>query len=412
LYLLLLLAAASGRAESTLELELLGEAISIERFPAKGQQLVLYVAPGYGFNPRGPATAQALAGLGIEVWMLDLAENFFIPHGNDSSHQFDGRYVAAVIEQAHAQSGKNVTLMSSSFGAIPTLRGARQWQLNNSQLQQPYLNGAILFSPELYRSIPALGDEPEFEPITAATNIPIMIYQSELRNNRWQLENVVQRLQQGNAVVYQKILPDIVSFFYEIDELPKTLQTRRELPKEFPRIIGLLQATRTPVTAEPLHKPSKARSKGLDIGLKQYRGNKHPLPLDLEDMQGRRVLRDDFRGKVTVVNFWATWCPPCIEEIPMLNRLRQKMQGEPFELLSINFGQEKATIAEFLRQVKVAFPVLLDEKGRASGDWNTVVLPSTYVIGPDGEFAYAVNAAIEWDSPEVVAALRRLAAGE
>jgi thiol-disulfide isomerase/thioredoxin len=409
--LLLLLAAVDSRAES-LELELLEETLSIERFPAQGRQLVLYVAPGYGFNQRGTATAQALAKLGIEVWMLDLAENFFIPHGNESSHQFDGRYVAAVIEQAHAQSGKNITLLSSSFGAIPALRGARQWQLNNRRLKQPYLNGAILFSPELYRSIPALGEEPEFEPITSATTIPVMVYQSELRNNRWQLDNVVQRLQQGGAVVYQKILPDIVSFFYEIDELPKTMQTLRELPKELPRIIQLLQTTPTPLTAATLAQPATERSKGLDIQLKKYRGNRTPQPFDLRNIDGQRVVRKDFRGKVTVVNFWATWCPPCIEEIPMLNRLRQQMQGRPFELLSINFGQEKATIAEFLQQVQVEFPVLLDEKGRVAGDWNTIVLPSTYVIGPDGRFAYSVNAAIEWDSPEVVAALQRLAAGQ
>ena len=409
--LLLLLVAVDSRAES-LELELLEETLTIERFPAQGKQLVLYVAPGYGFNQRGTATARALADLGIEVWMLDLAENFFIPHGNESSHHFDGRYVAVVIEQAHAQSGKNITLLTSSFGAIPVLRGARQWQRNNAELKQPYLNGAILFSPELYRSIPALGEEPEFEPITSATNIPLMIYQSELRNNRWQLDKEVQQLQQGGAMVYQKILPDVVSFFYEIDELPKTLQTLRELPKEFPRIIKLLQTTPTPLTVAALTQPVTERSKGLDIKLKKYRGNKTPQPFDLVNIDGQRVVRKDFRGKVTVVNFWATWCPPCIEEIPMLNRLRQKMQDRPFELLSINFGQKKAIIAEFLQQVQVDFPVLLDEKGRTAGEWNTVVLPSTYVIGPDGRFAYAVNAAIEWDSPEVVKALERLAASQ
>jgi thiol-disulfide isomerase/thioredoxin len=186
------------------------------------------------------------------------------------------------------------------------------------------------------------------------------------------------------------------------------LKILRELPAEIPRIISLLQATPTPLSAVELAEAEITARKGLDIKLKPYKGNKKPLPLDLQNIKGERVVRTHFRGKVTVVNFWATWCPPCVEEIPMLNRLRSKMNGNDFELISINFGEEKATIEAFLKKVNVEFPVLLDEKGRTSGHWNTVVLPSTYVIGPDGKFAYAVNAAIEWDSPEVVEAIRIL----
>jgi thiol-disulfide isomerase/thioredoxin len=173
----------------------------------------------------------------------------------------------------------------------------------------------------------------------------------------------------------------------------------------------MLEATPTPLRAAKLIEAEEVENRKLDIGLKKYRGGRSPLPLDLLSMDGDRVVRKQYRGKVTVVNFWATWCPPCVEEIPMLNRLREKMADVNFELLSVNFGQEKSTIHDFLKQVYVEFPVLLDDKGKTAGDWNTIVLPSTFVIGPDGEFAYAVNAAIEWDSPEVVAELKRLAGG-
>ena len=405
-----LISAKHLSAKEDFSLDVLGEEFTLLRFPADAKkdinQLVLYVAPGYGFNIRGTNTAQALSELGIEVWMVDLAENLFLPGGNETTHKLDGRYVAKLIKAAHQNTGKNITLLSSSFGAIPVLRGARLWQAGNPT--SPYLNGAILFSPELYKSIPALGLDPDFEPITSATNIPLMIFQSALRNNRWQLENVVQHLEAGGAVVYQKILPDVVSFFYQIDELPKTLETLRDVPTEFPRIIRLLQATPTPLIAVEVPKLNPKMKIGPALGLRKYQGVKQPLAFDLLDMSGRRVQRSDFKGKVTVVNFWATWCPPCVEEIPMLNRLREKMQGENFELLSVNFGQSKDVIQEFMDKVHVDFPVLLDEGGRMAGDWNTIVLPSTFVIGPDGKFAYAVNAAIEWDSAEVVAALKEL----
>lgn len=413
LFVSALFAGPSAHANESLTLEVLGEEFTLQRFPADEKklknQLVLYVAPGYGFNIRGTNTAQALSKLGIEVWMVDLAENLFLPSGNETTHSLDGRYVAEIIERAHKKTGKNITLLSSSFGAIPALRGAREWQKGDQQ--QAYLNGAILFSPELYRSIPALGVDPDFEPITSATNIPVMLLQSELRNNRWQLDNVVQRLEKSGAVVYQKILPNIVSFFYQIDELPETVRTLRELPNEIPRIIKLLQATPTPLVAAELPQLRPAKKIGPAIKLRKYQGAKPPLPLDLRNINGQRIVRKEFRGKVTVVNFWATWCPPCVEEIPMLNRLRAKMKGHNFELLSINFGQDEAVIAEFLKKVNVEFPVLLDEGGRVAGDWNTIVLPSTFVIGPDGKFVYAVNAAIEWDSAEVVQALQDLAGG-
>ena len=409
-FLFLLIACSSTvRADANLSLDVLGEEFTLQHFPASGNQLILYVAPGYGFNVRGTATAKALADLGVEVWMLDLAENLFVPHGNESIHGFDGRYVASIIEKAYEKSGKNITLLSSSFGAIPVLRGARLWQANNSKLDHAYLNGAILFSPELYRTTPPLGTDPEFEPVASATNIPVMIYQSALRNNRWQLGSVIERLEKNKATVYRKILPEIVSFFYQIDELPMTLKTLRELPAEIPKVIRLLEATPTPINAVEIAHAEKIKNKSLDISLKKYVGDKTPLPLDLHDIHGERVIRNDYKGKVTVVNFWATWCPPCVEEIPMLNRLSKKMEGRNFELLSINYGQEKSTISEFLKKVNVEFPVLLDDGGRTAGNWNTIVLPSTFVVGPDGEFAYAVNAAIEWDSPEVVTALKRLA---
>jgi peroxiredoxin len=85
------------------------------------------------------------------------------------------------------------------------------------------------------------------------------------------------------------------------------------------------------------------------------------------------------------------------------------MKNSNFELLFINYAEEKATITEFLNKVDVKFPVLLDEKGRTAASWNTIALPSTFIIGPDGKIAYGVNAAIEWDSQEVVNTLKKLA---
>lgn len=410
LSLFMLMNAYAVHANNNLTLDVFGDPVNLEQYPSAGDQLILFIAPYYGFNERSKDVAVILSDLGIEVWMVDLVDNYFLPYNVDSIRAIDGRIVANIIEQAHAKTGKNITLFSSSYGAIPLLKGARQWQLNNSSLVNAYLNGAILFSPELYMGVPALGEDPEFEAITSATNIPIMIYQSALRNNRWQLNNVVQRLEKGNAIVYQKIIPNIASIFYKLTDKPdaETITALDKIPKEFPQVIKLLQSTPTPLKAVELKKIEDTKSVGLDTGLRKYHGKKTPMPIDLISLDGERVVRSDYKNKVTVINFWATWCPPCVEEIPMLNRLKEKMQGTDFDLFSINYGEDTAVIKKFLQTVNVHYPVLLDEEGRISGQWNTIILPSTYVIGPDGQFAYSVNAAIEWDNPKVVEAMKAL----
>ena len=84
------------------------------------------------------------------------------------------------------------------------------------------------------------------------------------------------------------------------------------------------------------------------------------------------------------------------------------MQGQPFELITINYAESAKTIHEFMQKVSVQFPVLLDPKGMTAQRWNVIGFPSTFVIGPDGHIRYGVNAAIHWDSEEVVNTLKAL----
>ena len=92
-----------------------------------------------------------------------------------------------------------------------------------------------------------------------------------------------------------------------------------------------------------------------------------------------------------------------------LNRLRQSLADVPFELISVNYAQRPDEIATFMDKVNVDFPVLLDNDGRVSAQWEVIAFPSTFVIGPDGRIQHGVNAAIHWDSPQVIEQLRRLA---
>ena len=84
------------------------------------------------------------------------------------------------------------------------------------------------------------------------------------------------------------------------------------------------------------------------------------------------------------------------------------MKGLPFELISINYAEDKKTILEFMKKINVEFPVLLDKDGSFAKKWNVIAYPSTFVIDKNGNIKYGVNAAIEWDSPEFISKIKSL----
>lgn len=394
-----------------LSVEIEDDELSLRRFNAVGNHLIIWVSPGFGDSEREYDVAYAISKRNIEVWHVDLAESLFMPQSISTLRALDGRYVAALIKHAHQQTAKDVTLMTRSYGALPVLRGARQWQQqvsSEAQNKADYLTGAILFSPELYSEIPPLGFEPIFDPIASATNIPIMLYQAGRYGNRWQLEKTLAQLHNGGAPVYLKILPDVTGVFYTNDTSAETRAVLEKLPIEIKNVVAMLKRTPTTTAPQRFRSLDKSGKSHLDVTLIPFSSQMQPQTLELKNINGEMFTRNDFTGKVTVVNFWASWCGPCVEEIPALNRLRERMRGKPFELISINYAERPRQIREFLDMVRVDFPVLLDEDGSYSAKWNVLVYPATFVIAMDGSIAYGVNGAITWDSDDIVLKLKAL----
>jgi len=370
---------------------------------------MLSIAPSYGLHKRSMQIAKQLANLGIEVWQIDLADSLFLPQSTELMRSLTGRYVADLIKVAQQQTDKKIILSTSSYGAIPLLRGARLWQLENPNSQ--YLIGAILFSPDLYTTVPSLGLPAEYLPIASATNIPIMIFQDGIRSNRWYVDNLVDSLKIGGSQPFLKILPGVSALFFDEDEAPETLQALAKLPQDIKASIVLLEKMPTPRKVVALTRQFKTVGSGIDVHLKPFKGKFLPYAIDLKDAAGKRYQRKDYKDHVTIINFWATWCPSCVEEIPSLNRLKQAMRDIPFDLISVNYAEKPDTVLQFLKEVDAQFPVLMDESGQISRNWKVIAFPSTFVIGPDGKIHYGVNAGIRWDDPSVVNRLRQLYAG-
>jgi len=382
-----------------------GDEITVEQFPASGKYLMVWLAPEYGLRGAHRSLARMLTKQNIEVWQSDIVTSLFLPQGSTSIKKLNGKNVADVIEYAHKTTGKKIIVSGDSYASISALLGAHQWQQRKQA--NPYLIGAILFSPYTYATIPPLGQLPEYMPIISATNIPIMIYQAKNNGNIGQFDTLVEKLQQHGNPVYTRLTPKVMSLFYEEKPSAEMLLQVKPLPINIKKMITILE--KHPVPSNPITlKNLKGNKSGIDIYLKEYKGNISPVPINLTNAYGKYVKKDNFEKQVTLINFWATWCPPCVQEIPSLNRLKNKMKGFPFELISINYAEDKRTITEFMKKVKVDFPVLLDKNGDFARKWNVITYPSTFVIGKDGKIKYGVNAAIEWDNPEFIDKLKSL----
>jgi thiol-disulfide isomerase/thioredoxin len=136
-------------------------------------------------------------------------------------------------------------------------------------------------------------------------------------------------------------------------------------------------------------------------------GSSAAQPLELEDLEGRTHRLADYRGKVVLVNFWATWCAPCREEMPSLERLRSSLEGRPFVVLAVNVAEGGRVAGDFMKAMPLGFTVLLDRDGSTTRAWGARILPATYVLGTGGEVRFRHFGALDWSSAE---AQRRITA--
>ena len=134
--------------------------------------------------------------------------------------------------------------------------------------------------------------------------------------------------------------------------------------------------------------------------LKPWTGGATP-ELALADLAGKEHRLADYRGRVVLVNFWATWCEPCREEMPSIDKLRSSLDGKPFAVLAVNLAEPLSRIEKFAAAVPVGFPLLRDRDGTASKAWKAKLLPASFLIGRDGRIRYVAYGELDWSSEPV-----------
>ena len=409
LSLFLLVAPLICRAESLNINTTDGNEISVERFSAEGTQLFIWLPHEASPQSVDVKLAAEVAKLGVEVWLADLFTANFLPVAASSMEQIPPEQITALIDRA-ISTGKQVFLLSSGRGAVPMLRGARHWQQQHPTAQQ--LAGVILLSPKLFVETPDPGLEGELMPVTTATNLPVYILQSALSPWFWKLPKVVSALEEGGSEVYVQRLAKVRDRFYfrpDADGQEKSLADK--LPGLLTQAAWLLQqlpARDRQAVAKAITTPA-VRSSKKDLRLQAYKGNPQPPALVLDSLAGKKIDLKDLRGQVVLVNFWASWCPPCVHEMPSMARLMDSYKGKPFTILAVNMAEDQATIQQFIKtKVKVNYPIVLDKDGQALRTWKVFAFPTSYLIDRHGVIRFAVFGSIDWDSREIMSTINTL----
>ncbi|HNQ03205.1 MAG TPA: TlpA disulfide reductase family protein [Thiobacillaceae bacterium] len=396
-----------------------GDQLEVRTWGTQGKgPLFIWLLNQYGEREQADILAQRLADRGATVWRVDLLDSLLLERTADAIRGVDGKALARLIQHATRGSQRPIVLVACDRMATPALRGLRAWQEAGGDNTQ--VAGAVLFFPNLYRGTPVAGEAPELLDIVGATNLPVTIMQPDLGTNRTRLNDLLRALRTGGSAAYAWLVPEVRDYYLMQVEKPVSeslqamagpvpapvLRAIQAAPDQLMQVAHLLAAT------PRARGPSPVRL-GEDLPMAPAYGlikrPARPAPaLALTDARGRPHDLAKSRGRVTLVNFWATWCPPCVHEIPSMNLLAAAYDERDFAIVSVNFKEDPEHIRAFMNKVAVDFPVLMDADGSASARWRVFAFPSSFLLDRKGRIRYSVNTAIDWDTDEVRTVIDRL----
>lgn len=130
--------------------------------------------------------------------------------------------------------------------------------------------------------------------------------------------------------------------------------------------------------------------------------------IGLIDLDGKKWSLSDLKGHPVIINFWATWCPPCIEEMPSIERAWNIVKDEGIQIMAISYGEDQDLVEAFKARYPMSFPVIADTTGNVVRQWPVQGLPTTVVLNSAGEIVYKVVGTREWDDIEILDKIRAL----
>lgn len=386
-----------------------GTDIPVAVYAAEHGPVLLWFPSEHGILAGHHRQAGHLQDAGVEIWLPDPFSGYFLPTAPSSFDRIPVELVSSLIEKASANGDRPVFVFGNDRAAPWLLEGLRRWQTDHPGAT--HLAGLLLMSPYLHTGLPEVGEEAEFQPIARATNLPIYLMQPLLSPQYPLVREVRALLSEGGSDVAVRILPDVRDrFFFRPNTLPAEEALKPNFGNELLRgmqIVARLPPARTAV-AIPETQVRTATPTRQERRLEAIRDTPDAPPLRLPDLDRHDHDLRDYRGEVVLINFWASWCPPCVYEMPSMQRLEDHLRDRGFRILAVNIGESEETIRDFLDQIGTEFIILLDPRSESLRDWRAMAYPSSYIVDREGRLRYSLFGAIEWNEPGVVAQISRL----
>ena len=384
--------------------------ININVFKTDGKYRLLWI-PSFAtpLNTVEDVAAQTNQ-LNIEVWHADFLESRFLPKSASSIYKIPEQDIITVINNATLDSQKKLFIYVESRAVIPLLIALREMQ-QSGKLPANF-GGVILNSPYFYLETPDPGVDAQIMPVVRVTNLPVYIFQPKNSPRYWQLKETVPALEKSGSDVFVQVLTNIRGrFLFRPDSTQAEVSLTQKFGSYIGRAIKYLETVNGKKRLPNQKNISPIRDAGSkkDRYLKVFKGNPQPPPLSLPNLSGRKLNLKNLSQQVVLVNFWASWCPPCVEEMPSMQRLSEKLPEDAFLILGVNIAESKTVVEKFLSEkIKIDFPILLDSDGEVMRQWNVMAFPTSFVIDKRGKIRYALFGSIEWDTPEIIKTLEKL----
>jgi peroxiredoxin len=168
-------------------------------------------------------------------------------------------------------------------------------------------------------------------------------------------------------------------------------------------LVGLLAASPSYAAPRPWYADRLAA-----LGFQVFPSPQPMTDFSVQALDGGKILLSSLKGKVVLVNFWATWCPPCRSEMPSIQALWQKLKGRDFTIVAISLGEKPATVQAFVKQNRYDYPFFVDPSGSIGDLYGVQGIPTTYIVDGNGMAIARAVGGLEYDRPEVADLLAEL----
>ena len=331
----------------------------------------------------------------IQILLPDWLDSYFIAPSRSSLNKIPQQDYEDLISHYSKYFSK---FSNNKFFLVATSRAASTVLKATHHLQTQGNNdiaGIIFISAYLRKPNVDIGKELEFQQIASYSNLPLYVFQPERSPRFVPLPLMIKALEKGGGPVFTHVLKNITGGFHarEASDLTeRDMQARKKFPKQIANALSVLEMTeKTALKKLSVYKKVKRKKKQNHLQKVTLATPK----LELNDLNGKPYKLSDYKGKAVLISFWASWCRPCIEEMPSLVKLKEKYKDN-LEILAINVREDKATIEKFTNSMNINFPLLQDLDSSAVENWKVYVYPSNFLIDNTGKLRFAATGAMDW----------------